>query len=335
MNARVCVLAAVAALALAGCAHPAAAPPPADAPAPPRVLQDTALVEASPERAPWKPGLHDLHVVVEGQDAAGLLAVPQGKPTMLVVVAHGWGGDAASHRSDLEGIAQAGALGLAMDYRGPRSAFKVSAGVEDTVAATLLLQDAYPGLDRTLLYGWSMGGEVALLAALEAPPGTYDYVFAGAGVMDLEAFWHENLLARAAVERETGGPPMQDAAPYVQRSPMARAAELSGRGIARVFLVHGAADAVVTIDHAERMSEALRSAGVPVSYYVATRDRAAVCGPVGCVETSAPADHRVGRMQVLWPFVLHRLQGASDPSDPFLRGTYDADAGKYEPSDTA
>lgn len=334
MKARVCLLAAVAGLLGAGCVDPAPVPPPGEALAPPMVAQDAESLAASRDAAPWIPGMHDLHLVVDGQDAAGLLAVPEGEPRTLVVVAHGWGADAAFHRPDLEALAQAGALAVAMDYRGPRSAFKVSAGVEDTLAATRSLQETYPGLERTLLYGWSMGGEVALLAAIAAPPGTYDYVFAGAGVMDLEAFWHENVVARADVEREAGGTPAEDAAPYVQRSPAARATELSGRGIARVFLVHGAADGVVTIDHAERMYDALGSAGVPVSYYVATRDRGTVCGPPGCVEASGPADHRVGRMQVLWPFLQHRIERAPDPAGSFLRGTYDADAGTYEPSDT-
>ena len=290
--------------------------------------------EASPDGAPWPPGVQELHLVIEGQDATGLLAVPEGQPTALVVVAHGWTGDAAFHRQDLERIAEAGALAVAMDYRGLPSAFKVRAGVVDTVAATLLVQQAYPGLNRTLLYGWSMGGQVALLAPLEAPPGTYDYVFAGAGVTDLGTLWAQNPVARPAVERETGGAPADDAAPYVERSPVSRAAELADLGIARVFLLHGEADPIVPLDHSERMYEALKAAGVPVSYYVVTRNSSMACDPLACQEVAGAGDHFAGRLEPMWPFLQRRLQPASDPVQPALRGTYDAYAGTYEPGDT-
>jgi dipeptidyl aminopeptidase/acylaminoacyl peptidase len=291
-----------------------------------------ARLEAGTEAA-WPPGIHDFHLTVDGQDATGLLAVPEGSPTTLVVVAHGWTTDAAFHRPDLAALAQAGALGVAMDYRGPRTAFKVATGVEDTVAATLRLQAVYPGIERTLLYGWSMGGEIALLAPLAAPAGTYDYVFSGAGVLDLASTWQDTAWLRADVERETGGTPAERPAEYAQRSPVARAGELPGLGVARVFLVHGVADDVVAIGQSQRMHDALEEAGVPVSSYAVTRDRAGACDPVGCTQADAPAGHLAGRMGVSWPFLLNRIDRAPDPSAPSLRGTYDAAAGDYAPSD--
>lgn len=320
---------------LAGCLQAPAPSPPEDVlQAPLSAPRADLQAEGARAPTPWPAGIHAFNLTVEGQDATGLLAVPDGKPGTLVVVAHGWGADAAFHRQDLEMLAAEGALAVAMDYRGPRSAFKLSAGVEDTVAATLLLQEAYPGLARTLLYGWSMGGEVALLAPLAAPPGTYDYVFAGAGVMDLEMLWRENPLARADVEHETGGTPFEVPNAYAERSPLPRAQDLAGRGISRVFLLHGAADGVVPIEHSERMYEALQAAGVPVSYYVVTRDRSVVCSPFSCQELATPADHFAGRMQPMWPFLAERIAGAADPAEPFLRGTYDAYAGTYEPKGT-
>jgi pimeloyl-ACP methyl ester carboxylesterase len=326
------VLAVLAALASSGCAQPAG-PSPADKHALTEG-HDALQIDAAAEGTHWLPGVHDIRLAVEGQDATGLLAIPEGRPTALVVVAHGWGGNAAFHRPDLERIVQAGAIGLAMDYRGPPSAFKVRTGVADTVAATVLVQQAYPSLERTMLYGWSMGAEVALLAPLEAPPETYDYVFAGAGVMDLGLLWSQNPIARLAIEDEAGAAPLDDPAPYVERSPAARAAALATRGLARVFLLHGEADSVVGIDHAERMYEELATAGVPVSYYVVARDRSVACDNAGCREVAGPGDHWAGRLELMWPFVLNRLAGAADPSEPAVRGTYDAYAGTYEPTDT-
>jgi dienelactone hydrolase len=334
---RTAALAVLAALLAVGCAGPGVRSP---SPAGLSSLEAGAAAEAlradtgggAGALGAWTPGVHEIRLLVDGQEATGLLAVPKDAPAALVVVAHGWRGDAAFHRPDLERIAEAGALAVAMDYRGPASAFKVRAGVEDTVAATLLVQQAYPDVERTLLYGWSMGGEVALLAPMEAPPGTYDYVFAGAGVTDLAALWSQNPAARPAIERETGGAPVDVAAPYSERSPVARAAELAGLGIQRVFLVHGLADPVVPVDHAERMYDALAAAGVPVSYYVVTRDRSTGCDPV-CLVVAGPGNHLAGRLEPMWPFLEHRIAEGNDPSQAAVRGTYDAYAGTYEPPD--
>lgn len=328
---------AVAAVVLAGCTSPPAEPiatdvveeevelPGLEAP----VVDLPAIIE--PVRR--DPGVHAFDLVVNGETASGLLAVPESSPSTLVVVAHGWGGDAAGHRADLEAVAARGGLAVAMDYRGDRGAFKVLAGVQDTVAATLLLQAEYPGIRLTMLYGWSMGGEIAFLAPLVAPPGTYDYVFSGAGVMDLESFWHEAPLARAAIENETGGPPTEVPAQYVARSPRAHATQFAKSGVARVFLVHGAADWPVPVEHAELMYTALEEAGQPVSYYVVTKDRDDVCLLDKCQPATLAAGHTAGEFRLMRPFIEHRMQGFADPAEPAVRGTYDGETGKYDPSD--
>src|SRR5688500_18758528 len=75
-------------------------------------------------------------VDVAGEPARGLVAVPAGAPTTLVVLAHPWATGADLFRPDLERLAQSGVLAVAMDFRGETDAFKVAAGVADTVAAT-------------------------------------------------------------------------------------------------------------------------------------------------------------------------------------------------------
>lgn len=350
MPARLTLLAA-ALVAAAGCVEPAPAgthaaawdwpaasePPVASEPAPASADEPEAPAEPAPAPSagdPWPPGIHRIGLEVDGERALGLVAVPRGAPTAVVAVAHGWGGDAEAHRGDLERLAAAGAVAFAMDYRGPRGAFKVEAGVADTLAATRTVQERYPGVDRSLAYGWSMGGEVALLAAARAPPGTFDYVFVGAGVADLEAFWHEAPLARAEVERETGGTPLDVPGEYARRSPVLHAGDLAAQGLQRVFVVHAAADAIVPAEQAERLFGALRDAGVPVSFYAVTKDRTALCAAGICVEPPAPGDHGAGRLAVLWPFIEHRIARLPDPGEAAQRGVYDADTGAYDPKDT-
>jgi dienelactone hydrolase len=338
----------VAALAMAGCVAPEGAPadqavqgaavpsepiltpvgPTGEVPPPP--AGEASGKEPASARPP---GLYALRLQVDGEEATGLVAVPQGVPTTLVLVAHGWGGDAALHRPDLEAMAAHGALAAAMDFRGPTMAFKVMAGVADTNAAALALQREYPEVDRTMVYGWSMGGEVALLAPLAVPPGTYDYVFSGAGVMDLTTFWHEWPLARPAIENETGGTPAEASAAYGDRSPEVRAGAIAQRGLARVFLVQAAADSTVPLEHAERVFAALQEAGQPVSYYVVTKDRTDVCLVSQCQPQTLPAGHDAGQFRLLRPFIEHRIDRLPDPAQPAVRGTYDGETGEYDPSD--
>lgn len=274
----------------------------------------------------------------EGRVATGLLGVPDGEPRTLVVLGHPWLSGADLFAADLQRLADAGVLALALDYRGAVEDFKVRAGAEDTVAATTWLHEEHPALDRTLLYGWSMGGEVAMLSAAEAPPATFDYVFVGAGVTDLEALWHAFVAARPAIERETGGPPTEVAEEYRVRSPVYRTHDLVGKGVARYFVVHGAGDSPVPVEQAERLYSALSDRGLPVSYYVVTVDeKPFLCTPVVtlCLESppTGVASHEAGSPRLMEPFLRHRIERLPDPAADAVRGTYDGDAGTYEPSD--
>ena len=295
---------------------------------------DGALPAGDPQEARIAP----YEVLVEGEPASGLIGIPAGAPTTLVVLAHPWTTAADLFLPDLERLAQAGVLAVAMDFRGDRGDFKVDTGVEDTVAATLALQAAYPTIDRTLLYGWSLGGEVAFLSVAAAPPGTYDYVFDGAGVTDLENLWHAFYAARPAIEKATGGTPMEVPAEYEARSPVDRVGDLVGKGVARYFIVHGAGDEPVPVEQAERMYSALADAGLPVSYYVVTTNKdPPVCTPVVIVCVAQPpkgiANHEAGGPRLMQPFVDHRIERLPDPAATAVRGTYDGDSGTYEPSD--
>jgi dipeptidyl aminopeptidase/acylaminoacyl peptidase len=273
-----------------------------------------------------------------GQRLTGLLGVPADPaPTTLVVLGHPWLTGSDTFAADLQRLADGGVMAVALDYRGATEDFKVKSGAEDTVAATLALQAAHPSVDRTLLYGWSMGGEVAFVAVAAAPPGTFDYVFDGSGVSDLEALWHSFVAARPAIERETGGPPTQVPDAYRARSPVHRVPDLAGKGVARYFIVHGAGDSPVPVEQAERLYSALSDAGLAVSYYVVTMDqKPLVCTPVVTVCVDGPdkgvANHEAGGPRLMDPFLQHRIERLPDPAGA-VRGTYDGDSGAYEPSD--
>jgi dienelactone hydrolase len=277
-------------------------------------------------------------VLVGGQPAHGLVGIPPGEPRTLLVLAHPWTSPAESYREALLGFARQGVLGVAMDFRGELDDFKVEAGVEDTVAATLALQESHPSVDRTLLYGYSMGGEVSFLAVAAAPPGTYDYVFDGAGVTDLAALWHSFVAARPAIEEETGGPPTEVPDAYRARSPVDRVAELKDKGVARYFIVHGAGDAPVPVEQAERLYSRMAEAGLPVSYYVVTTNEEPwLCTPVVTVCVQGPpkgvASHEAGSLRLFLPLLQHRIERLPDPPAGAVRGTYDGETGIYEPSD--
>ena len=225
---------------------------------------------AVPATASAESVVTDYVVAVDGEDATGRLALPAGDPTVLVVICHGYGGTARGFDGRLASVANRGWAGVAMDYRGAQSAWKVGTGWRDTVAATLDLQARYPGIQRTIVWGISMGGEVSGLAVAYAPPGTYDYWVEDSGVENLAEEWATVPGFRPAIEAETGGTPADVPDAYRERSPLAQTAGIAAQGLRRAFVNHGAGDTVVTPTQAQEMAAALADAGVPVSAYTWT-----------------------------------------------------------------
>jgi dienelactone hydrolase len=273
--------------------------------------------------APLGPGLHPWTVASAGGLAEGWVAVPDAPSGTLVVVAKGYGARAEELAPLLRRLAGDGHLALAMEYRGERMAWKALEGAQDTVAATLAAQEAF-GTRRTVLYGYSMGGEVSGLAVALAPPGTYGHWVAGSGVMDLAALWGETPAFRAAIEAAAGGTPADAPEGYRVRSPVEQADAVAGHGLVHAYLVHGAADAVVPPDHAHRMHDALAARGVPTTTFLVSSARdAAVCLPaVALCPAGAPvgpASHEAGWAAATMAVLDRVLQGGPDaPTGRFL-----------------
>lgn len=209
-------------------------------------------------------------ITVDGQTATGLLGVPADpNPTVLIVMAHGFGGAANSFGGDYQWIADNGWLALGMDYRGPQGAWKVETGWKDTLAATLDVQARYPSVTRTILWGISMGGEVSGLAIAHAPRGTYQYWVDDAGVQNLAEEWAEVPSFQGAIQAETGGTPAEVPQAYADRSPALQADAIAAEGLSRAYFFHYPNDNVVPITHARETWSGLAARGVPVSFYSA------------------------------------------------------------------
>jgi dipeptidyl aminopeptidase/acylaminoacyl peptidase len=250
-------------------------------------------------------------ITVDGQTATGLLGVPADPaPTVLVVLAHGFGGAASSFGGYYQYFADNGWLAVGMDYRGAQGAWKVKTGWEDTVAATLDLKAQYPSVQRVVLWGISMGGEVSGLAVAHAPPGTYTYWVDDAGVQNLAEEWAEVPGFQGAIQAETGGTPAQVPQAYVDRSPALQADAIAAHGLARAFFFHYAADDVVPVTHARETAEQLAARGVPVSFYT--------LASAGACHCSAGAQATIEKAQGRPDWVAPLVEGTLAPSAGFV-----------------
>jgi dienelactone hydrolase len=301
---------------------------PAPASAEPAVVPPaTPIPEPAPALArllPTAPGVHGFTLAVEGEPAAGLLAVPEGGTAgTLLVVVKGWAGTLDHVRPLLQEVRDAGMLAVAMDFRGPADAWKVDTAAEDTVAATLALRAEHPEVERVVLFGFSMGGAASGMALAAAPPGTFTHWVAGAGVMDLNATWREEPTLQPLIENVTGGKPIEVPSEYARRSPVMLVPAIASSGVQRIHLVHGAGDTIVPTSHQYLMYDALREAGAPTTAYtVVTGNGTWLCVlVVVCVPQplpAGPAAHEVGYFGYMATVLWQALLGREEPQDPAI-----------------
>lgn len=111
--------------------------------------------------------------------------------------------------------------------------------VEDIVAArNLLVQDGYADPNNIILYGWSWGGFVALLA-LGKYPALWSLGIAGAAITDCIMQYEDELAYFKAQDRgRFGGTPKTARARYVRSSPVTYIENIQ----APIFLLHGKND---------------------------------------------------------------------------------------------
>lgn len=225
---------------------------------------------------------------VDGTELTGCLARPTGDPKAiddLVVFAHGNGHAVqdAWRRHTWE-VASHGAAAIAVNYR-DNFGFPTHQGAEDVIVTTRWAQERFRGLDRTILFGVSMGGAIsgtALTKSADVAPGMFDLWFDVEGVSMLLESWAEASAAvpdiAAAIERDAGGTPAEVPDRYVEGSPALNADRMVAAGLQGAVVVHAPWDGLVPYWQGREMAAALVAAGVPTEFHTTVRGDG---GPAG------------------------------------------------------
>jgi dipeptidyl aminopeptidase/acylaminoacyl peptidase len=213
----------------------------------------------------------------DGTSIPAYLTLPPGKtPKNLpaIVLPHGgpsardsWGWHADSFL--IQFLAARGYAVIQPEYRGSAGygdkwlmdngfkSWRTSIG-DITAAARYLVSSGIGDPKRIAIVGWSYGGYAALQSAA-TEPSLYKAVVAVAPVTDLELMKQESQKYTSSdiVEKFIGNGPH-----VFEGSPLRHVAAIS----APVLLVHADMDLNVDIEHSDKMSAALKSAGKDVEY---------------------------------------------------------------------
>ncbi len=122
---------------------------------------------------------------------------------------------------------------------------------EDAFSAFLLLK-SLPRVQEIHIFGFSRGGVMALLTAIEFPE-TASVVTWG-GVSDMSLTYLERKDLRRMMKRVIGGTPQKFPERYEDRTPLYQLERMS----APVLIIHGVKDGNVSVEHAYRLEKRLR-----------------------------------------------------------------------------
>jgi hypothetical protein len=224
--------------------------------------------------------VEDLFIDVDGRTAHGLIAVPAGTPDALVVVTRGYQHSAESHRNHLRWIAEAGAVGVAMDFEGDRFDFPLARGAAETLAAIAYVEGRFD-FERRILFSVSMGTPVGAMVLVDLPDH-FDYWVAAQPMANvLETYLEAKAIcpaapfapalsitckAASAIENETNG---GDPAEFPPRMAVTRVAEFSG--LDGVIVIHGPNDGLVPYNQGRELNEALRASLHTTDFYTVLR----------------------------------------------------------------
>lgn len=134
---------------------------------------------------------------------------------------------------------------------------------EDAFAAFLLLK-SLPNVKDIHVFGFSRGGVMALLTAIEFPEAAS--VVTWGGVSDMTLTYMERNDLRKMMKRVIGGTPSKFPLRYHVRTPLYQLEKMS----APLLIIHGVQDQNVSVEHAYRLERRLKSLHKPVeSWYFA------------------------------------------------------------------
>lgn len=233
-----------------------------------------------------------LDITINGIPTWGLYAMPAVPAKGIVVVAHGYGHTPESWRKHLSTIARRnGVVAVAMNYRDtwggaqPETrGWEAIEGAEDSVQAGQLFQRACPSAKTIVMYGVSMGGNIAGLAVAAQAKRTngtplFDYLFDIEGAVNVTETYLEaralapvNTYARDAVldiEREMGGTFEQKREVYLERTVVNRVDDIAAAGVKGVVMVHGVDDGLVGYNQSPEFLALLRAHRIPVDFWTA------------------------------------------------------------------
>lgn len=123
---------------------------------------------------------------------------------------------------------------------------------EDAFSAFLLLK-SYPGIKNIHILGFSRGGVMALMTGIRFPEAAS--IVTWGGVSDMTLTYEERKDLRKMMKRVIGGTPAKYPERYQWRTPLYEMEKLS----APLLIIHGAKDRNVSVEHARRLEERLRT----------------------------------------------------------------------------
>lgn len=185
-------------------------------------------------------------------------------PTPAVLLIHGGGWNGTERRSDMDGIARnlakRGYFVMNATYRlTPDWKFPAQTDDLEQALAYMRKNSGELNIDTSHIatFGYSAGGHLAALIGLD-PANDVKAIVAGGAPSDL-SFWPDGKLTGLLL----GGPVKGNEAIYRKASPVHHVK----KGSPPVFIYHGTADDLVTMEHAKAFVSALEKNGVQHETY--------------------------------------------------------------------
>lgn len=246
--------------------------------------------------------LHELSIKMDEGVATGLYALPDKKPTGMVLFDHGYGHTSASWAQHMKNAADRGLIAITPDYRGlqispdsngdglPESrGWDVMAGAEDTVAAAQLFEAACKSIEEIVVFGVSMGGNTSGLAVSMAAKERradgsplFDYWVDVEGAVNvIETYFGARVLApvnefaanaQADIEREMGGTFEENPEAYADHAVVNHMGDIKESGVKGVILVHGVDDGLVPYNQSREMATLLAASEIPYDMFTVGRE---------------------------------------------------------------
>ena len=246
--------------------------------------------------------MRELNLPVHGGVATGLYALPERKPTGLVIFDHGYGHTSQSWAWHMNKAAERGLIAVTPDYRGieiqpdsnsdglPESrGWDVMAGAQDTVAAAQYFERNCASIDKIVVMGVSMGGNTSGLAVAMAAKERrsngaplFDYWVDVEGAVNvIETYFGARALApvnefaanaQEDIEYEMGGTFEENPSEYRKRAVVSRIDDIKASGVKGVVLVHGLDDGLVPYNQSREMVAELAAARIPYNMFTVGRE---------------------------------------------------------------